>query len=158
MGEVLFSIKGVNGQLSVYDDKVIITRKGMLGLLTQGLSGEKTIPISTITSVQYKEGGALFNGFIQFAVLGGREKQGGVFAATEDENTVMLRAGEQSEIGKKVKEYVEGRILELSKPQASTVVQQVSAADELLKFKGLLDAGVITQAEFDDKKKQLLGL
>ena len=37
-------------------------------------------------------------------------------------------------------------------------VQQVSAADELKKFKELLDSGVITQEEFDAKKKQLLGL
>jgi hypothetical protein len=35
---------------------------------------------------------------------------------------------------------------------------QVSAADELKKFKELLDMGVINQEEFDAKKKQLLGL
>ena len=34
----------------------------------------------------------------------------------------------------------------------------VSAADELKKFKELLDMGVISQEEFDAKKKQLLGL
>jgi len=34
----------------------------------------------------------------------------------------------------------------------------ISAADELLKFKNLLDNGVITQEEFDTKKKQLLNL
>ena len=33
-----------------------------------------------------------------------------------------------------------------------------SVADELLKFKQLLDAGVITQEEFDKKKKELLNL
>lgn len=33
-----------------------------------------------------------------------------------------------------------------------------SAADELKKFKELLDLGIITQEEFDAKKKQLLGL
>lgn len=33
-----------------------------------------------------------------------------------------------------------------------------SAADELKKFKDLLDSGVISQEEFDAKKKQLLGL
>lgn len=38
------------------------------------------------------------------------------------------------------------------------IVQQVSAADELKKFKELLDMGVISQQEFDAKKKQLLGL
>ena len=35
---------------------------------------------------------------------------------------------------------------------------QPSQADELMKFKKLLDQGVITQKEFDAKKKQLLGL
>lgn len=34
----------------------------------------------------------------------------------------------------------------------------VSAADEILKFKQLLDAGIISQEEFEAKKKQLLGL
>ena len=36
------------------------------------------------------------------------------------------------------------------------VVTPLSAADELKKYKDLLDAGVITQEEFDKKKKQLL--
>ena len=36
--------------------------------------------------------------------------------------------------------------------------QNVSAADEITKFKQLLDTGIITQEEFDAKKKQLLGL
>ena len=33
-----------------------------------------------------------------------------------------------------------------------------SNAEELAKYKNLLDAGVITQAEFEIKKQQLLGL
>ncbi len=33
-----------------------------------------------------------------------------------------------------------------------------SVADEILKFKNLLEQGIITQEEFDAKKKQLLGL
>jgi len=37
------------------------------------------------------------------------------------------------------------------------VIQQ-SSADELKKFKDLLDQGIISQEEFDAKKKQLLGL
>lgn len=39
----------------------------------------------------------------------------------------------------------------------ATVIQQ-SDADELGKYKKLLDNGVITQEEFDAKKKQILGL
>ena len=42
---------------------------------------------------------------------------------------------------------------------ATQIIQQsMSAADELKKFKELLDCGVISQEEFDAKKKQLLGL
>lgn len=37
-------------------------------------------------------------------------------------------------------------------------MQEVSSADELKKYKELLDSGVITQEEFDEKKKQLLNL
>jgi hypothetical protein len=41
---------------------------------------------------------------------------------------------------------------------AATIIQQTSNADELKKYKELLDSGVISQEEFDAKKKQLLGL
>lgn len=48
-----------------------------------------------------------------------------------------------------------------SKPVASTTIKQEipqSNADELKKYKDLLDNGVISQEEFEAKKKQLLGL
>lgn len=35
---------------------------------------------------------------------------------------------------------------------------QLSGADEILKYKQLLDSGIITQEEFDAKKKQILGI
>ena len=155
--EPLFQVKGVNGQVYVYEDRIVIARKGALGFMSQGLAGEKTIPMASIQSVQFRRGGAMLNGFIQFGILGGREGRGGVMGATQDENTVMLRMGEQSDIGEKIKQYVEGRILERSNPQ-QPAVQAVSAADEILKLKQLLDAGILTQDEFDAKKKQLLGI
>ena len=37
------------------------------------------------------------------------------------------------------------------------VAPKLNTADELVKFKSLLDNGVITQAEFDSKKNQLMG-
>lgn len=45
-------------------------------------------------------------------------------------------------------------------PRAVTIVevpQQISLADEIKKYKDLLDSGVITQEEFDAKKKEILG-
>lgn len=40
----------------------------------------------------------------------------------------------------------------------ANIIQQTSAADEIKKYKELLDTGIISQDEFDAKKKQLLGL
>jgi len=34
----------------------------------------------------------------------------------------------------------------------------ISASDEIMKLKNLLDSGILTQEEFDNKKKQLLNL
>jgi hypothetical protein len=42
--------------------------------------------------------------------------------------------------------------------QGGSAVPQTGAAEEIQKYKELLDSGVITQAEFESQKKQLLGL
>lgn len=52
-------------------------------------------------------------------------------------------------------EWDAGKVAE-NKPVQTAVA--LSAADEIKKFKELLDSGIITQEEFDAKKKQLLGL
>ncbi|MEG0018605.1 MAG: SHOCT domain-containing protein [Hydrogenoanaerobacterium sp.] len=43
-------------------------------------------------------------------------------------------------------------------PAAAVIPLAEQAADNIRKFKELLDAGIITQEEFDAKKKQLLGI
>lgn len=48
--------------------------------------------------------------------------------------------------------------VETQPQQVINNIQETSNADELKKYKDLLDSGVITQEEFDEKKKQLLGL
>ena len=54
---------------------------------------------------------------------------------------------EEWEIEKKAKQNI-----------SAPVQQTASPAEELKKFKELLDMGAITQEEFDAKKKQILGL
>jgi len=49
-------------------------------------------------------------------------------------------------------------IISQQKTESKTVEVKSSNADELKKYKDLLDSGVITQEEFDAKKKQILGL
>lgn len=45
-----------------------------------------------------------------------------------------------------------------SSKETTTVVQVASPAEEIKKYKELRDSGIISQEEFDSKKKQLLGL
>ena len=67
----------------------------------------------------------------------------------------------------KIKDYTKcpncnsADIEELSKAEIETIKSQnavASPVEELKKYKELLDGGIITQEEFDAKKKQLLGL
>lgn len=88
------------------------------------MAGGKTIPMEAIQSVQFRKGGAFVNGFIQFGVMGGREKQGGVLAAANDENSVIFSM-DQNDQAEKIKDYIEGIILNRSKG-GQTVVQQPS--------------------------------
>ncbi len=52
---------------------------------------------------------------------------------------------------------VAGALQQNEAPQTQTETQE-DPYEKLTKLKGLLDAGVITQADFDDAKKKLLGL
>jgi membrane protease subunit (stomatin/prohibitin family) len=145
-------VSGYNGQIRFDGESVLISRKGGIAFLTQGLKGEKRIPVSNITSVQFKSANAITNGYIQFATAGG-ESRGGVLDAGSDENSVMFLKRMQpmfEELRKAVEEAVQKRALG---HQAAAE----SPLDSLKKLKELLDAGVISQGEFDSKKASLMG-
>lgn len=152
-----YVLKGANGQLYVYENKIEITRKGMWAFANQGLKGTKTIPISEIKSIQVKKSG-IVQGYIQFGISGSIENQGGYQSANHDENTVTFLDASCNQIALNIKSYIEDTIVTKSNSQNTIIQQSYSSADELKKYKELLDDGVITQEEFDAKKKQILGL
>lgn len=87
---------------------------------------------------------------------------------TDDEYLIIKQGGWQcKKCGKFLHSYMgtcscgQTRILNndtpVSNDENSNEITQ-SVVDELKKFKELLDSGIITQEEFDAKKKQLLGL
>lgn len=152
--EVFHLDGGVGDILCVYEDRVIIQHKGVLNFFAMGMKGDKTLYYSDITSVQYKKPGFMA-GYIQFSLPGGRENTGGVMGATQDENTITLNSKVASE-AEKVVEYINNKLREAK--SGGSIQAALSPADELKKFKELLDMGAISQAEFDAKKKQILGL
>ncbi|MEH1904684.1 MAG: DUF4429 domain-containing protein [Nostoc sp.] len=94
---IYYEIEGINGQIRLTHNRIIIS---------QGLKGDKEIPISRITAMLFKRADALTQqGYLQFSLQGGIESKGGVFAAVKDENTVIFHEFEQLEF-EEVKRYV----------------------------------------------------
>ena len=84
-----------------------------------------------------------------------------VTVATASGMTKFALLGNYVEIGKVLSQKINERQQNTETTQKTVAVPTAaptSTADELKKFKELLDAGIITQEEFDAKKKQLLGL
>ena len=142
--------------VTVEKEMISIARKGFLSFATQGLKGEKSIPIKNITAMQLKKPG-LTTGYIQFSQHGMMESKGGVFDATKDENTIIFNSKKDYAQAQELKKYIESIQLKVNETAVS-VESNFSDADEIIKFKGLLDSGVITNDEFEAKKKQILGL
>lgn len=74
------------------------------------------------------------------------------------ENSFSWASIKKNEKMKEVADYINKQI-NLYKNQKNNSSANISSnADELKKFKELLDNGTITQEEFNEKKKQLLNL
>lgn len=73
-----------------------------------------------------------------------------IFNVGLDKISAKAICAEAHNVIDKIKSYKTSKTVSYSLP--------TSDADEILKFKTLLDSGIISQEEFDAKKKQLLGL
>ena len=81
----------------------------------------------------------------------------GIAVATSSGRISFLGLSNRDEIHQKISELL---IARQGKQTVTPIKQEIpqSNADELRKYKELLDSDIITQEEFDAKKKQLLGL
>ena len=84
----------------------------------------------------------------------------GIAVGTSSGKIVFYFVKNRDKIYSKLTKYLTDRQAKQVKATApvTNITQEQSSADELKKFKDLLDSGIITQEEFDAKKKQLLGL
>lgn len=157
-------LKGTNGTVIVDDETITISRKSLGGWASQGFKGDKKIYFKDIVSIEFKKPTKWANGYIQFVTnpelaidqqtnfLGGTN-----IKAFDDPNAVVLRAmkKEKTEAAEAFYNYAMEKFHKAKHQEKSS---PSSSADELRKFKSLLDDGIITQEEFDAKKKELLGL
>ncbi|MGL5896457.1 MAG: SHOCT domain-containing protein [Lactococcus lactis] len=163
MSGLKYIAKGANGQVEAYDDKVVITRKGFFGIVSQGIKGDRTIYYSDIKGIEYKKPTFMANGYIQFItsaelantssvnIIGGTTS-----AALKDPNTIVLRAFKKENVVQyeSLHNFVMKKFEESKNSTSSNLNNSI--ADELNKFKKLLDSGIISQEDFDNQKSKLL--
>jgi hypothetical protein len=155
--KILKEVKGYNGQLELLKSKIKIKRRGIRAFSVQGLRGDKEIYIKNISSIQLKKAGGLVNGFIQFSFIGGGEHKGGFLSRpgkniANDENTIIFTKNQQKDF-EEIKNMIEEIISEPQKEKGT-----VSELGDLEKLAKLKEKRIITEEEFAQKKKQILGL
>lgn len=163
MSDLVYEINGgVAKVLEVYEDHVaLVAQKTARAFLTGNLlSGTKEFYYSDLTSIQFKPANYIINGYLQFEYPGSHSgiKTGfGIADNFNSENSfAFMNTKVSNEKMQEVAEYIKEQIKKSKQPQQTTVINETTAADELIKYKQLLDMGAITQEEFDNKKQELL--
>lgn len=147
------SAKGNNGIVLFDNETLTISRKGFSGV--QGNSGDTYIPLKSLVYIKLQKPYAATNGFIQFVTSGSPEITD-TLKAVQNSSCVIVTA-EQYEKFVAFKEIVEEHMSYLSD---SDVDEDVGPQSDILetieKLSELKDKGILSEEEFQAKKKDLL--
>ena len=119
----------------ISSSKIIVTNKRVYGIGT--FKRRVDLPLDTISAI----GTSFFKG-IDIGTSAGRIHFKGI------ENNEQIHA--------EISKLINNR--QMNKKEQTTIINNSSNAEEIQKYKDLLDNGTITKEEFEAKKKQLLGL
>lgn len=122
-------------------------------LTGNGSDGTKVIFYKDVIGIQFKESKFAI-GYLQLETASGlmNNCKDNMFNENTFTFDVSTKGNPNNETMKDVFNYIINRVSLFKQLQIQ------SSADEILKFKQLLDDGVITIEEFEKKKKQLLSL
>jgi len=182
--DLVCEIEGNRGRhLFVYDNRCLIIVRPTVGSVLTGnaTDGEKTIFYKDCIGIQFKESRFAI-GYLQVETASGIGNNGksnffnentftfedkNVFKEDKNDdargtsqlltNTVSQK-GEITYESQTTNEYMRAVANYIIEKVAQYKTSCYSTADEIKKYKELLDAGTISQEEFDAKKKHLLGL
>lgn len=157
------SAKGRSGQISFDGRFVTITHEGFVAKASHGFgSGSKSIPIASIGAVQFKPATSMFLGYIQLSIVGEGAKKfrgatvSGVARNTDiakDENSILFA----KKVSKDFEELAAAIRAAISTPAVTTAAPaEADPLEQIEKLATLLEAGHITQAEYDAKKTEIL--
>lgn len=157
---IYVALKGAFKEYLICTESMVhIIKKGFMTGHTFG-SGDFKLPYASITNAEVSM--RMLTGYFELSSAGLENKHLNFWSS--DKKDDPAKQPNVISIGKAIvnnfreaSTFIMQKKVELASAPVQTI-QATSAADEILKFKGLLDAGIITQEEFDAKKKQLLGL
>lgn len=146
----VMSATGVNGKVTLYDDRLEISREdiGMIHKMQHGFKGNKEIPYDSITSMQLRKPSNLSRGYIQFGQSGFSESDDGLLDATDDENTVLFGKGDLSNF-----EELRAKVRELKKGDVEESTGSMDGALEKLRER--YAEGDIDEEEYEQRKEIL---
>ncbi|MFC9941261.1 DUF4429 domain-containing protein [Nocardiopsis alba] len=155
----MITAHGYMGATVTFDGQwVSITRHGAQRM-THG-RGEKQLHISQISAVQMKPPAMLTNGFIQFTIAGGMERQsqkgGRTYQAAKDENSVIF-------LKKHYPEFVQLRdaVAEaigrahMPQPQAPQQTTGPSVPQQIQELWDMHQRGMLTRKQYDAQVARL---
>jgi hypothetical protein len=173
-------VQGFNSWVRLVDDLIEIQVQPGKNFSTMFFSSEqdhlnagtRTIPLRTIQAVRLTPARKGIMGALQFTVPGAltqqhRQSAGKVLkllsAVTKTdpgtsqahENSVSFDLGQQESFTSFHRLVVE-RLSQLGQQNAKQTVDKVDYVSQIRELKGLLDDGILTQAEFDSAKQEIL--
>jgi hypothetical protein len=139
--------------LKLEGDCVKIHRRGIANALAAGLNGERTILISSLSSVQMKPAAWLSPGYILFSYAGSKPFMGGLIDATQDPDAFIFGQETNEQIAE-FKLKVEEKMREARRPMPTTN-STGALTDEIRKLAEMKQQGLLSQEEFEAAKKKL---
>lgn len=154
----LFILNGGTSKLCIYEEKIeiIYGNDFKTRFFNMGNTGNIVIPFTSISGFQFLEGSPKKSGRFDFSILGGQNTYN-----TYD--NIFTFNGEENETAIRIRDFITDKISKsnvekTNKISKNNIESTISNADEIAKYKKLLDDGIITQEEFETKKKQLLNI
>jgi hypothetical protein len=152
MDDVIKVADGVNGLIAVTKSNIYLVRGK---LLEKKLV--KTYGIKNISSIEIRKPGLMFNGHFQIITSGNQDKtkrNSSTFDYVKDENTVMIRGNfdEFLEVEKLIYQFRD----DLNETKSTEGTSNDDVITKIEKLARLKEQNIITEEEFELKKKDLL--
>ena len=146
---LISQLKGTNGIIYLYEDRIVISRQTLGGLAAFGIVGDKTFFYDSLQGIEYN------GGFLRVIPKGTDYKSYSIsetLKAQKDNNVIMLSPLKIKQ-AKEICEIITQKVNQISNISS---IHDGGIPNEIREYKKLLDDGIITQEEFEKKKKELL--